>query len=79
MKTPGQRSDVASLTGAAFDPRKHTGPLPSPCTGVCQMDEQSGHCKGCLRTIDEIVDWGIASESKKRAIWQAVLQRRVAQ
>ncbi len=79
MKTSDQHSTIAALTGTEFDPRKHTGPLPSPCTGVCQMDEQSGYCKGCLRSIDEIIDWGVASEPKKRAIWQAILQRRVAQ
>ncbi len=62
-----------------FDPRKHQGPLPTPCTGVCVMDAQTGYCKGCLRTIDEIADWGIASESRKRQIWIALGQRRAMQ
>ena len=26
----------------------------SPCVNVCRMDELSGLCEGCLRTIDEI-------------------------
>ncbi len=61
-----------------FDPRTHGGPLPSPCTGVCQMDAQSGYCRGCLRTIDEIIDWGTATETRKREIWLALADRRVA-
>ncbi|MDH5338586.1 MAG: DUF1289 domain-containing protein, partial [Rubrivivax sp.] len=35
-----------------------TGPVPSPCINVCQMDEATGWCRGCLRTIDEIALWG---------------------
>lgn len=61
-----------------FDPRTHAGPLPSPCTGVCQMDEASGYCRGCLRTITEIVEWGTASDARKREVWLALAGRRVA-
>ena len=28
--------------------------LPSPCQSVCVMDEASGWCRGCLRTLPEI-------------------------
>ena len=59
-----------------FDPQKHAGPLPSPCIGICQMDSASGLCKGCHRTIDEIIDWGVAPESKKMAIWMEIRRRR---
>ncbi len=62
-----------------FDPITHTGPLPSPCTGICRMHPDTGLCIGCQRTLDEIIDWGVAPESKKRQIWQAILLRRVAQ
>lgn len=61
-----------------FNLHKRPEPLPSPCTGVCQMDAQTGYCKGCLRTIDEIIDWGVASDSRKRDIWAAIERRRVA-
>ncbi len=64
---------------ADFDPALHAGPLPSPCTGICQMDTSTGLCKGCLRTIDEIIDWSVAPESKKRQVWHAILARRAAQ
>ncbi|MGZ3255034.1 MAG: DUF1289 domain-containing protein [Burkholderiaceae bacterium] len=60
-----------------FDPAViNTEPVPSPCTSVCTMHPQTGLCNGCFRTIDEIVQWGTASESTKRAIWIALLQRR---
>jgi len=29
----------------------------SPCISVCAMDDLSGLCLGCYRTLDEIKDW----------------------
>ena len=29
----------------------------SPCIGVCSIDETSGYCQGCYRTIEEIKGW----------------------
>ena len=28
--------------------------LASPCINVCEMEQPSGLCRGCLRTLDEI-------------------------
>jgi predicted Fe-S protein YdhL (DUF1289 family) len=53
-------------------------PVPSPCINVCQMVPETGLCQGCMRTIDEIVAWGSASEADKRAMW-AEIRRREAQ
>jgi predicted Fe-S protein YdhL (DUF1289 family) len=53
-------------------------PVPSPCINVCKMSPQTGLCEGCLRTIDEIVAWGSASDDVKRAVW-AEIRRREAQ
>jgi predicted Fe-S protein YdhL (DUF1289 family) len=37
----------------------------SPCINVCRMDERSGLCEGCLRTIEEIASWsGYTREEK---------------
>jgi predicted Fe-S protein YdhL (DUF1289 family) len=44
-------------------------PVPSPCVSLCKMDRAIGYCKGCLRSIEEIVAWGSASEEFKRAVW----------
>ncbi len=67
-----------TVAADAFDPHTHPGPLPSPCIGICVMDQDSGLCKGCQRTIDEIIDWGVAPETYKRQVWLAILQRRAA-
>jgi predicted Fe-S protein YdhL (DUF1289 family) len=53
-------------------------PVPSPCVNVCQMAPETGLCQGCMRTIDEIVAWGSASDEVKRAVW-AEIRRREAQ
>jgi uncharacterized protein len=54
-------------------------PTPSPCISVCQMDESTGWCRGCYRTIDEIIRWSQAGEGEKQAIWQALPARYVKQ
>jgi len=41
------------------------------------MDEASGWCEGCLRTIDEIVAWGGMADDDKRAVWRQLAERRV--
>jgi len=52
-----------------------SSPVPSPCINVCQMDPVNGLCKGCLRTIDEIVAWGKASDEYKRSVWTEIRRR----
>ena len=29
----------------------------SPCINVCSMNNATGYCEGCYRTIDEIQGW----------------------
>ncbi|MFM9936239.1 MAG: DUF1289 domain-containing protein [Novosphingobium sp.] len=52
-----------------------SGPA-SPCTGTCTLDPVSALCRGCARTIDEIMVWSTASGAQKHAIIGAVAQRR---
>lgn len=54
------------------------GSVPSPCINVCKMNERSGLCEGCLRTLDEIAIWGQASNRQKLAILAQVVERREA-
>lgn len=49
--------------------------VPSPCMSVCQMDEDTDLCQGCLRTLDEIRLWSISDDAEKRAIWQEIEAR----
>lgn len=58
--------------------QKYTQSLPSPCMSVCQIDEASGLCGGCLRTLDEIAAWGNASEATQRNIWHRIGARAAA-
>ena len=51
---------------------------PSPCISVCSMDERTGWCQGCLRTLDEIADWSAMDDRAKRAVWKLLPQRREA-
>ncbi len=53
-------------------------PVPSPCISICRIDEVSGWCEGCLRTLDEIAGWSALSDERKRAVWNALPARRAA-
>jgi uncharacterized protein len=44
----------------------------SPCINICRMNEASGLCEGCLRTIDEIATWFTLDDEAKRAIYDAI-------
>ncbi|CAN5143471.1 hypothetical protein BH10PSE17_BH10PSE17_33230 [soil metagenome] len=49
--------------------------VPSPCISVCRMDPQTRWCEGCLRTIDEIVDWSGFDADERRAVWHMLPAR----
>ena len=40
----------------------------SPCIGVCSMDDSTGFCLGCYRTMDEIQGWWDLDNTQKQAI-----------
>jgi predicted Fe-S protein YdhL (DUF1289 family) len=42
------------------------------------MDPVTRHCRGCLRTIEEIARWYEASTPEKHAILAALAERRAA-
>lgn len=50
----------------------------SPCIGVCAIDEASGLCAGCWRTLGEIAAWGQASAEAREQVWQRIALRRAA-
>ena len=54
-----------------------TVPVASPCISVCRMDEASGWCEGCLRTLDEIAVWSVLEDDDKRAVLLDLMRRRV--
>lgn len=47
---------------------------PSPCVRKCCLDGEL--CMGCGRLMDEILEWGRASDARQREIIAAAAQRR---
>jgi hypothetical protein len=47
----------------------------SPCIGVCSIDEISGFCQGCYRTIDEIKNWWDMSQPEQTNLINELEQR----
>jgi predicted Fe-S protein YdhL (DUF1289 family) len=41
------------------------------------MDEPSGLCVGCGRTLDEIALWSVLDDDDKRAVWALLPERMV--
>ena len=67
---------MARPLGALTMPR--AAPIETPCIGVCVLDDASGRCEGCLRSIDEIAAWsGLAPEARAQILRD--LPRRRAQ
>lgn len=52
--------------------------IPSPCIGICRLDEGSSVCRGCLRTTQEIARWPFAEAAERLAILQRLRERRRA-
>jgi predicted Fe-S protein YdhL (DUF1289 family) len=48
----------------------------SPCISICELDEESGYCRGCWRTRDEIASWSRASSEQRLAILKKLHERR---
>ena len=59
-----------------------SAPLPaevaSPCVQVCELDADTGWCRGCQRSIEEIAAWGALDDAQKREVWQCLPARREA-
>jgi predicted Fe-S protein YdhL (DUF1289 family) len=52
--------------------------IESPCTNVCIIDQRSGRCRGCYRTLAEISRWMSYSRAEKLALLETIAQRRIA-
>jgi predicted Fe-S protein YdhL (DUF1289 family) len=49
----------------------------SPCRRNCCLDDDL-NCLGCFRSIEEIKEWGLADEQRRRIILQNAKVRREA-
>jgi uncharacterized protein len=50
--------------------------VPSPCVSICVIDEPTGLCAGCYRTLAEIASWIDLSAAERRALVAALARRR---
>ncbi|MDO9206364.1 DUF1289 domain-containing protein [Methylotenera sp.] len=53
--------------------------IKSPCVGVCAVDESSGLCQGCYRTIDEIKAWWDMGQTEQKNLLVALEERQLQQ
>ena len=47
----------------------------TPCIKLCIIDEPSGLCQGCGRTLDEIAAWGTMPEPERLGIMAGLPER----
>lgn len=50
----------------------------SPCVDVCRIDQKTGLCEGCFRTLDEICVWTRMSDAERAAIMNELPSRHEA-
>ncbi len=51
---------------------------PTPCIGVCTIDEDTGFCLGCARDVQEVAQWKALDEPAKQAIAAQLSDRKRA-
>ena len=47
----------------------------SPCVSICNINNDSGLCEGCFRTLDEIAVWAQMDNAAKREVWHRIAKR----
>lgn len=48
----------------------------SPCIRECVIDQQTGYCRGCWRTLDEISFWTSYTPEERLRVLQRLQERR---
>ena len=48
----------------------------SPCIDVCRIDEATGYCVGCQRTMEEIGRWRDMTDGQRLAVLNRLERRR---
>lgn len=73
MSRLASRHDPAHLLLMPAPPR----PIATPCVKVCFVDDESGLCLGCYRTMAEIAGWTRLTDAARVAV-MAELEDRAA-
>jgi uncharacterized protein len=50
--------------------------IDSPCNGDCVIDQETGYCQGCQRTMTEITRWRSYDAGRKQEIYSQLDDRR---
>lgn len=50
--------------------------LPSPCVGICTLNDAGTECVGCLRTPEQIRLWPLVDDNARLAILNELKARR---
>jgi predicted Fe-S protein YdhL (DUF1289 family) len=53
------------------------GMLPSPCVGICRLDDATGWCLGCARDTNELASWRTLSPVEQARIWADLPRRKI--
>jgi predicted Fe-S protein YdhL (DUF1289 family) len=67
---------LGETVGMGADDAVEAGPVPSPCVDICRLDEATGWCVGCGRTMDEISAWARLDDAARRRVWALLPARR---
>lgn len=51
--------------------------IKSPCIGICAIDDLSGLCAGCYRTLDEIQGWWDMSPDAQKNLLVEIEERQL--
>lgn len=49
--------------------------IETPCIGVCTMDDNTGFCLGCYRSLEEIQNWWDMSDEQCAQVMAQLDQR----
>jgi predicted Fe-S protein YdhL (DUF1289 family) len=52
--------------------------LKTPCIKVCVVDPDTGLCRGCFRTLDEIAGWGGFTDEERQQVLDQLKERKQA-
>jgi hypothetical protein len=50
----------------------------SPCIGICVLDQPTGLCLGCKRTIAEIGRWPMMDDEERQAVIDQLRRRKIS-
>ena len=69
------KSDASQMRRTTMSDMEN--PAQSPCIGNCCLDDDLT-CLGCFRSLDEVKEWAVVDEHRRRIILQNAKERREA-